>query len=142
MSGPGICADAARRAAECLLQSTGGRSVILRMPAPAVALSVGEQLGLATPEFQDAELSPVVFRKLRPQTPKDGPRWELLISASAVDGVAGLTGAADGSAVFAGAAGVLIGESLMEIVSVSSSDIDGSPCVYHVVVRVPAAKAI
>ena len=142
MSGPGICADAARRAAACLLQSTGGRSVFLRIPAPAVASSVEEQLGLATPEFQDAELSPMVFRKLRPQAPKDGPRWELLVSASAVDGIAGLTGAADGSAVFAAAAGVLIGESLMEIVSVSSSDINGAPCLYHVVVRVPMAEAI
>ena len=40
-------------------------TVLLRVPAPAVAGDVTEQLGLATPEFQDVELAPVVFRRAR-----------------------------------------------------------------------------
>ena len=142
MSSLGMNGDTARRAAECLLQSTGRLSVFLRIPAPAVASSVEEQLGLATPEFQDAELSPVVFRKLCPQLTKYGARWELMVSAIAVNRLVGLTGATDGNAAFAGAAGVLIGESLMEILSVSSSDVAGSPVVYRVVLGVPAAESI
>ncbi len=55
----------ARRAADVLLQCAGGRSVLLRMPAPATAGDIGEQLGLAVPSFQDVELSPVVFRRTR-----------------------------------------------------------------------------
>ncbi len=132
--------DAARRAAECLLRSTGGRSVFLRIPAPAAAATVNEELGLAVPEFQDAELSPVVFRKAKPQLNKDGARWELMVSAISVAGVLGVSGATDASELFAGASGVVVGETLMEIESASSSDVDGEPYVYRLVVRVPAAK--
>jgi hypothetical protein len=137
-----MASDAARRAAEALLRSTGGRSVSLRIPAPAAAGSVSEQLGLATPEFQDVELSPVVFRKARPGAQKAGERWELMVSANAVDSVLGGTGATDASELFAGAAGVLVDDRLMEIELVSSSDMDGAPYVYRLVVRVPQAKTI
>ena len=49
---------AAVRTADVLLRGIGGRSVMLRMPALASAGDVAEQLGLATPEFQDVELAP------------------------------------------------------------------------------------
>lgn len=137
-----MAGDAARRAAESLLRSTGGEAVYLRVPTPASAGSVNEQIGLATPEFQDAELSPVVVRRARPQTGKDGIRWELLVSAISVSGILGSTGVTDASALFAGAFGVLVGGSLMEIEGMSSSDLDGSPYVYRVVLRAPAARSI
>ena len=65
------------RAADILLRVNGGRSVLLRMPAPAIAGAQGEELGLAAPGFQDTELGPVVFRKA-------GSTGTLLVSASAV----------------------------------------------------------
>src|ERR1700679_2426881 len=76
----------ARRAADVLLRCAGGRSVLLRMPAPATAGDTTEQLGLAVPTFQDVELAPVVFRKAR-ATAADGKaaRSELMVSASAVN---------------------------------------------------------
>ena len=52
----------------CFAAGAGGRAVLLRMPAPATAGDVTEQLGLAMPEFQDVELAPVVFRKARVAT--------------------------------------------------------------------------
>ena len=116
--------------------------MFLRLPAPAVASSVNEQLGLTTPEFQDVELSPVVFRKARPQVKKDGEFWELMISAISVDSVLGDSGATDASELFAGAAGVLVDDRLMEIESVSSSDMDGASYVYRAVLHVPQAKTI
>lgn len=137
-----MASDAARRAAESLLRSTGGRAVYLRVPTPASAASVNEQIGLAVPEFQDAELSPVVFRKARPRASKDGARWELLVSAISVNGILGVTGVTDASELFATAFGVLVGDSLMEIEAVSSSDMEGSPYVYRVVLRAPLAKLI
>ena len=137
-----MASDAARRAAESLLRGTGGRVVYLRMPAPPSAPEIQDELGLGTPEFQDVELSPVVFRKARAQMSKDGAAWELDISAISVGEAIGATGAGDASALFAGAFGVLIDETLMEIESMSSSDIDGAPYVYRVVLRTPAAKAI
>ena len=137
-----MASAAARWAAESLLRSIGGRAVFLRIPAPAAAASVDEQLGLAAPEFEDAELSPVVFRKARPQATKSGEQWELMVSASAVERVAGDSGATDGLALFVGAAGVLVDDSLMEIVSVSSSEMNGAPYVYRALLRVPQAKLI
>ena len=43
---------AAARAADVLLRAMGGRTVMLRMPAPAVPVDVTEQFGLATPSFR------------------------------------------------------------------------------------------
>ena len=136
-----MAGDAALRAAESLLRCAGGQAVFLRVPTAAGA-GVDEQLGLATPEFQDEELSPVVFRKARPQLAGDVPRWELLISAVSVNGLIGLTGMVDASALFAGAFGVVVGEDLMEIESMSTSEMDGAPYIYRVVLRAAAAKAI
>ena len=137
-----MASDAARRAAECLLRGTGGRRVALRIPAPASAPGVDDELGLATPEFQDVELSPAVFRKSRQQLRKDGARWELLVSAICVAGLLGGIGVTDASELFAGAAGVLVDGALLEIESASSSDMGGEPYVYRLLLRVPVAKTI
>lgn len=137
-----VASEAARRAAESLLRSTGGRAVFLRVPAPASGSSVNEELGLATPEFQDAELSPVVFRKARPRSQKDGDRWELMVSAISVARIVGDTGVTDATKLFATAMGVLVGDSLMEVESMSSSDLGGSPYVYRIVLRVPMSETV
>src|ERR1700761_3889582 len=91
-------AGAAVRAADALLRCAGGRSVLLRMPAPASVGDTTEQLGLGVPEFQDVELAPVVFRKARQAesalsaNANQAARWELMVSASAVEGVTGSLG--------------------------------------------------
>src|SRR6202012_2104182 len=77
-----LCSDAAVRAADTLLRANGGRAVLLRLPAPAVANNDGEQLGLATPQFQDAELSPTEFRTAEKTS-------TLLVSGSAVKAIVG-----------------------------------------------------
>ncbi len=45
-------ANSTTRAADVLLRAMGGRSVMLRMPAPAVPADPTEQLGIATPAFR------------------------------------------------------------------------------------------
>ncbi len=137
-----VANDAARRQADSLLRGTGGRAVYLRTPTPANVSSLGEQLGLATPSFQDAELSPVVFRRARPESQTDGLRWELMVSAISVEGVVGDAGATDANALFAGAAGVLVGDTLMVIESVCSSDMSGAPYVYRVTLRAPLSEMV
>src|SRR4051812_1128173 len=77
---------ATRRAADVLLRGVGGRTVMLRMPAPASAGDEAEQLGLATPEFQDVELGPVVLLSARKEL------RDVLISATAVNALAGSMG--------------------------------------------------
>ena len=84
-------------------------------------IECGEQLGLAVPEFQDVELAPVVFRKARQGasalsvTADKAARWELMVSASAVQNLVGSLGYSAASVLFATAFGVLIDGVLMEV---------------------------
>jgi hypothetical protein len=133
----------ARRTADVLLSCAGGRSVLLRMPAPATAGDTTEQLGLTVPEFQDVELAPVVFRKAR-ATVAEGKaaRWELMVSATAVNGVVGSLGYSAASVLFATAFGVLIDDVLMEVESATESEVGGAPYVYRLMLRAPLGLGI
>ncbi len=129
---------AAKRAADALLRGGGGRSVLLRIPSPGTPGDATEQLGLATPSFQDVELAPAVFRKARPTaTAGKGPRWEVLISATAVDTLVGSLTYESGRVLFAQALGLLVDGTLLEIEAATSSQIFGSPYVYRLIVRAP-----
>jgi hypothetical protein len=141
-------AAAAVRAADVLLRCAGGRSVLLRMPANASAGDTTEQLGLAVPEFQDVELAPVVFRKARQAasalsvTVDKATRWELMVSATAVQQVVGSLGYSAASVLFATAFGVLIDGVLMEVVSATESEAFGTPYVYRLVLGAPLALVV
>src|SRR5271168_2685710 len=134
---------AAVRAADALLRCAGGRSVLLRMPAPASAGDTTEQLGLAVPEFQDVELAPVVFRKAR-ATVADGKaaQWELMVSAAAVNTGVGSLGYSAASVLFETAFGVLVDGVLMEVESVTESEVGGVPYVYRLVLQAPLALVV
>jgi hypothetical protein len=93
--------DAAVRAADAVLRANGGRSVLLRMPAPAIAGAQGEELGLATPEFNDVVLGPVVFRKAESMA-------TMLVAASVVKGVVGSLEFDSADVLFETAAGVVV----------------------------------
>ena len=53
------------RMADAMLRVAGAEMVALRVPVAAVPGDDAEQLGQATPEFQDMALGPVVWRKAR-----------------------------------------------------------------------------
>jgi hypothetical protein len=139
---------AAVRAADVLLRCAGGRSVLLRMPANASAGDTTEQLGLAVPEFQDVELAPVAFRKARQAASAltvavdKATRWELMVSATAVQKVVGSLGYSAASVLFATAFGVLIDGVLMEVISATESEVFGAPYVYRLVLRAPLSLAV
>jgi hypothetical protein len=133
-----ICAT---RVADVLLRAMGGRSVKLRMPAPAVPADVTEQLGIATPLFQDLPLAPVVFRKARATVAAEkAARWELLVSASAVELIVGSLAFASASLLFAQAFGVLVDDELLEIISATEEQAFGRPYVYRLVLCAPLAQ--
>lgn len=125
-----LCSDAAVRAADALLRATGGRAVMLRMPAPAVAGNDGEELGLATPQFQDVELAPSVFRKAESTS-------TLLVSGSAVQAVVGSLKFNSAEVLLETAVGVVIDCVLYTIVSNTASTSDGSTYVYSLELRAP-----
>ncbi|MDR3746165.1 MAG: hypothetical protein P4K80_08560 [Acidobacteriaceae bacterium] len=134
---------AATRAADVLLRTVGGRTVMLRVPTPAVPADVTEQLGIATPTFQDLALGPVAFRKARATVANDkAAKWELLVSASAVESLVGSLTYASASVLFATAYGVLCDDELLEIVSATQEQVFGQPYVYRLVLRAPLAQRI
>ncbi len=131
----------AARAAEVLLRGMGGRTVMLRVPAPAVPADVTEQLGIAVPTFQDMPLFPVVFRKARAVVSEGkAARWELLVSARSVERLVGSLAFSSASFLFASAMGVMSDEELFEIESCTAEQIFGQPYVYRLVVRAPLAQ--
>jgi hypothetical protein len=136
-------AGAAVRAADVLLRGVGGRAVMLRMPATASAGDVTEQLGLATPEFQDVELAPVVFRAAR-ATVVEGKaaKWELLVSATAVQVLVGSLGYGAAEVLFGEAFGVLVDGVLMTVESATGAEVGGSAYLYRLVLRAPLAQVV
>jgi hypothetical protein len=136
-------ASAAARAADVLLRAMGGRTVLLRMPAPAVAADVTEQLGIATPTFQDLPIRPVVYRKAR-ATVAEGKaaKWEMLVSASVIESLVGSLTYASASVLFAAAYGVLSDDELLEIVSATEEQVFGQPYVYRLVLRAPLEQMV
>jgi hypothetical protein len=159
--------NATTRAADVLLRAMGGRSVMLRMPAPAVPADPTEQLGLATPQFQDIPLAPCVYRKARATITaateagapsklrlggNGGIQSELLVSAFAVERIVGSLAYASASVLFANAVGILAGPAsdsdasadadLLEIVSASAEEAFGQPYVYRLVLRAPLAAEV
>jgi hypothetical protein len=136
-------ADAMQRMAETLLRATGGRTVKLRLPAPAVAGDAGEELGLATPGFQDTVLWPVVFRRVWAQTPAgQAARTELLVSARAVEVLVGSLGYSAASVLFGGAAGVLVDDVLLEIEEMTAAGAMGAVYCYRLLLREPLAQLV
>jgi len=125
-----LCSDAAVRAADALLRANGGRAVLLRLPAPAVANNDGEQLGLATPQFQDVELAPTAFRKAQSTS-------TLLISGSAVKAVVGTLQFNSAEVLFETALGVVVDGVLYTILSNTAATSDGATYVYSLELRAP-----
>jgi hypothetical protein len=124
------------------------RCCAARTPAPAVPGSTGEQVGLATPEFQDALLGPVAFRKIRAQivwakasgSKSDGDkatRYELLVSAAAVERLVGSLAYESASVLFRNALGVLVGETLLQVDSCTGVEVSGGVILYRLLLRAP-----
>jgi hypothetical protein len=134
---------AAARATDVLLRAMGGRTMMLRMPAPAVPADVTEQLGIAMPTFQDLPLAPVVCRKAR-ATVDEGKaaKWELLVSATVVENLVESLTYASASVLFAAAYGVLSDDELLEVESATSEQVFGQPYVYRLVLRAPLTQMV
>ena len=131
---------AAVRAADTLLRSVGGRSVLLRTPAPANPDDDGEQLGLSVPIFQDSPLCPVVYRRLRPKISSmlsTATQYELLVSATAVNALIGPQAFNSAETLFAIALAVVIDSVPLELVSATTSEIGGAPYMYRLLLQGP-----
>ncbi|MGD0647448.1 MAG: hypothetical protein ABR971_05595 [Acidobacteriaceae bacterium] len=123
--------DGAIRLADAVMRSAGGRMVLLRLAAPAVPNEDAEQLGLATPEYQDVVLGPATFHKADSVT-------KLLISASAVHEVLGSLGFDSADILFETAVGLFIDDLLYKITNSYASQAMGMPYCYWLTLEPPA----
>lgn len=135
-------AEAARRALDTLLRNAHSRTVMLRIPAPAIAGDDAEQLGQATPLFQDIELKPAVFRKSSSSAATGGSdRRELLLSATTVQTLTGSYSFASANTMFASAFAVLVDETLLAIAEAQEIEAGGIVCGYRLTLVEPAVTA-
>ncbi len=119
------------RQAEVLLRMAGGRSVILRLPGPAASGDDSEQLGLATPGFQDIDLEPAVFHRAADAT-------KLLVSASAVLAQVKTLAYDSAEVLFNAAVGIVIEGVLHQITASRADQANGTPYCYWLTLQAPA----
>ena len=115
--------------ADSLLRSLGGATVALRLPAP-VAAGTAAELGLTALSFSDATISPAVIRSL-PSSGQGAERYEILLSASALQKLAETQNAVSVNGLLASAAGVVYNDKLLVIYDVTTDAIAGSPYLYR-----------
>ena len=133
---------AARRAADALLGAAGGQTVRLRVPVDAIPGDVTEEIGLAAAEFREVALGPAVFRKARGAEGNEGPRYELIVSATAVRAMVGSLGYESVAVLFQAVAGVVVGERLLFVESCSASEVGGTAYCYRLGLRGPVALVV
>ena len=132
--------DHALRISNALLRAAGGTTVSLLMPPATGDTTDAGQVGLNPPNFQSLQLSPAVFRKLRPTMPEGEPaKYELLISAVSVQAAVGQLQLNSADALFSMAANVAVGGELFLIESIAVSESMGSVYLYRLLLRSTAS---
>ncbi len=125
----------AQRAADALLRSLGGFSVGLQMPAAAVAGDAA-QIGIAAQSYQLLPLSPAIFRRVRtPMVEGQPTKFELAVSASAIEVQVGALRLTSADALFAQAAGVSVNGKLFLIEAVTAPEAFGQAYLYRLQLR-------
>ena len=115
--------------ADSLLRSLGGATVALRLPAP-VAGGAATELGLTALSFSDVTISPAVIRSL-PSSGQGAERYEILLSAGALQKLAETQNAASVNGLLASAAGLVYNGKLLLIYDVTADAFAGSPYLYR-----------
>ena len=121
------------RAADALLRSLGGTCVSLRIPTPLLSGGTPTEIGLAPPLYQDIALAPAVLRSLTNSKPALArARYEILISASAVQNQMDVNNFDSADDFFASALGLIYQGDLLRIENVARDDFAGSAYLYRV----------
>ncbi len=126
----------ARRVAAALLRADGGTTACLQMPPLQGDSSNAGQIGLDSPGFLSLPLAPVVFRKARVSM-QDGalPKYELLVSAQAVEAAVGQQKLSSAQTLFTMASGVVVAGKLFLIEAISASESQGELYLYRLLLQ-------
>ena len=125
----------AQRAADALLRSLGGFSVGLQMPLLAASGDAAE-IGITAQTYQMLPLSPAIFRRVRsPMLEGQPQKFELAVSASAIQAQVGALQLSSADALFAQAAGVAVNGKLFLIEAVTAPEAFGQAYLYRLQLR-------
>jgi hypothetical protein len=133
---------ASQRIADALLRSVGGTSAQLRVTATNTDGAQCE-VGLVSTTFAAAVLSPVLMRKLSPMWQStDGPRWELLVSASSVEDQVRALSLSSAQALFAMTLTVTVSAQDYVIDSIAGNEAFGQVYLYRLQLRESRPEAM
>ena len=122
--------------AEILLRATGGCVAVIKIPASAGDNTDAGQLGINIPSFQEVPLSPANFRRTRPVTQeRQSVKYELLVSALAVQQQIGVLQLNSAEALFRIVAGVSVAGLDLLIEEWSCVINLGQPVLYRLLLR-------
>jgi hypothetical protein len=128
--------------ADALLRSVAGTTAQLRVTGTNTDTNMSE-LGLVATTFADIVVSPVVMRKLRPTWQKDGgSKWELLVSASAVEQQVRALDLTSAQSLFAMTLAVTVADQDYLIESVASNEAFGQVYLYRLLLREARQQAV
>ena len=127
----GVCEWTAMCLAETALRTSGGFSVMLRLPGLPAAVGDAAQMGLGTPGLQDVPVGPAVWRK-------DGQDTVLLLGGAAVAQMVGTDAFASAEVLFETAVGVVVSGVLYAITRSVAIVAGGVACAYRLEVAAPA----
>jgi hypothetical protein len=122
--------------ADALLRAAGG-AVVSLLVAPATGdSSDAGQVGSNAPNFQQMALSPAIFRQARAAMGEGQlPKYELLVSASAVQQQVSALQLTSADALFDSAAGVMVNGAQYVIEARSASEALGQVYLYRLLLR-------
>lgn len=127
----------AQRVASAVLRAGGGTVACLQMPPLSANSSDQAQLGLDAPGFLSLPLSPALLQKAPRAAMEEGQpaKYELLISAEAVTAQVSERKLSSAEALFAQASGVVVAGKLFLIEALSTSQSQGAPYLYRLLLR-------
>lgn len=120
------------RAAQAMLRALGGDEVVIRCPAAPAGDDAGAELGLEGPVTEDVTVSPVVAGPGAARTSDPRLRLEFLFAAATL--VPYLADRGESAEdFFAGALGIVYGQKLLHIETVTAESFAGTPYLYRVI---------
>ncbi len=131
MSGALNFDNGARRACDAVLGQLAAETIMLRLPSPPIAGSLGEQLGLPSPEFHDIAITPALV-KLHSQ------RTLVVVSATALENALGLSGEQAVMDALTTVSFVQIGDRLFALDATERRTVYGRAYLYRLLLRDPA----
>ena len=115
-----------------MLRALGGDEVVIRCPAAPVGDDTNAELGIAGPVTEDVTVSPVVAGPSAARTSYPRLRIEFLFAAATLAPYLADRGES-AEDFFTGALGIVHGQKLLHIETVSAESFAGTPYLYRVI---------